>query len=85
MTALQRDNDDDNDDGGGGDIAARWPCCQLLLSKLLFISCLNVEIYVVTLIIEIHQKGLPLINMRLYRISGGSAGGGGWRTWRVII
>ena len=27
--------------------------CQLLLSKLLFISCLNVEIYVVTLIIEI--------------------------------
>ena len=39
--------------------------CQLLLSKLLFISCLNVEIYVVTLIIEIPQKNLPPINRRL--------------------
>ena len=43
MSALQRDNDDDDDGGGGGggDIAARWPGCQLLLSKLLFISCLS--------------------------------------------
>ena len=48
MSALQRVNDNDDDDGGGGgggggggDIAARWPSCQLLLSKLLFISCLS--------------------------------------------
>ena len=46
MSALQRDNDDDDGGGGGGgggggDIAARWPGCQLLLSKLLFISCLS--------------------------------------------
>ena len=80
MTALQRDNDDDNDDGGGGDIAARWPCCQLLLSKLLFISCLNVEIYVVTFILEIPQRSLPLINTGHYRTGGGPGGGSGGRT-----
>ena len=69
MSALLRDNDDDDDGGGGGggDIAASWPALLSVatLQAAIYKLSLNVEIYVVTLIIEIPQKNLPLINSRL--------------------